>query len=133
MRKGIKSSYLPVIKLAKEIIQQVDVIVTLLAHTKSFTRKHSKSNKNETSQLLCATMNILRYGICSDNHQVAEWCIRSVTQIISRFEELGNNKRLIDASTLWFFTGGGNDRKSVGMTGLQSVIYAMKKHMDLPC
>ena len=79
---------MPVVNLSKAIFQHVDVIVKLLASTKTFSRDAKKGDRNRSFQLVCATLDILRFGLVSQNPAVALWAVRTLTQLVSHFEAM---------------------------------------------
>ena len=130
---GIKGSFVPVVNMCKAVFQHVDVIVALLAQTKKFSRSEKRGDRNKSFLLLAATFNVLRFGMISNNQIVALWCIRTLTQIVSHFEEMTEYGHLHAYAWQWFILGSTTDR-TVGRksaTGLDTLMSSLAKHQDL--
>lgn len=130
---GIKGSFVPIVNMCKAVFQHVDVIVALLAQTKQFSRSAKRGDRNKSFSLLAATFNILRFGLVSNNQIVALWCIRTLTQIVSHFEEMTDAAHLHPYAWKWFIVGSATDRTAgrKATTGLQTLMASLNKHSDL--
>ena len=130
---GIKGSFVPIVNMCKAVFQHVDVVVALLAQTKQFSRSAKRGDRNKSFSLLAATFNILRFGLVSNNQIVALWCIRTLTQIVSHFEEMDEAAHLHPYAWKWFIVGSATDRTAgrKATTGLQTLMASLNKHSDL--
>jgi hypothetical protein len=130
---GIKGSFVPVVNLSKAIFQHVDVIVKLLASTKTFSRDAKKGDRNRSFQLVCATLDILRFGLVSQNPAVALWAVRTLTQLVSHFEAMEKSPHLHKYAWTWFVAGSATDRTAgkKQYTGIEALMDCLHRHSDL--
>ena len=69
----------------------------------------------------------------SNNQIVALWCIRTLTQIVSHFEEMSDSAHLHAYAWQWFIAGSATDRTAgrKSTTGLDTLMQCLIKHQDL--
>ena len=61
------------------------------------------------------------------------WCVRTLTQIVSHFEEMSDAAHLHQYAWQWFITGSATDRTAgkKSTTGLDTLMRSLAKHQDL--
>jgi hypothetical protein len=134
---GIKGSFVPILNLCRAMFQQVETVVGLLTRTKTYQRNVKKDQRNRSYRCVCMTMNILRFGLLSNNPDVALWSCRIITHLVAKLSDLLECAHLQKHCVDWFngvsvLSGrNGGSPQNILASGLNAAVTAIAKNPDL--
>ncbi len=133
---GIKGSFVPILALCRTVFQHVDTIVDLLAKTKTYQRNLRKDQRNRSYRCMCMSMDIMRFGLVSNNPDVALWCCRIITHLVAKLSEVADAAHLQQHCWDWFngvsaSSGKGGSPQDIAASGLNAAVTAIAKNPDL--
>jgi hypothetical protein len=133
---GIKGSFVPILALCRTVFQHVDTIVDLLAKTKTYQRNLRKDQRNRSYRCMCMSMDIMRFGLVSNNPDVALWCCRIITHLVAKLSEVVDAAHLQQHCWDWFngvsaSSGKGGSPQDIAASGLNAAVTAIAKNPDL--
>ena len=135
---GIKGSFVPILNLCRAMFQQVETVVDLLAKTKTYQRNLKKDQRNRSYRCVCMCMNVMRFGLMSNNPDVALWSCRIITHMVAKLSDVVDAAHLQKHCLDWFngvsvlSSGrGGNVPQNIAASGLNAAVTAIAKNPDL--